>query len=100
MRKVKRDDDRGAMRPAAVPLDRIAAAAWNVHGDPAEDAARLVASEGFVEAVRARYERMLGTYVPEDEALVIRRAFTAEELGLTAEEDEALDADDPMLAEG
>lgn len=71
-----------------------------VRGDAAGLSARLVASAGFVEAVRERYERMLGTYVPEDEALVIRRAFTAEELGLTAEEDEALDADDPMRAEG
>lgn len=71
-----------------------------VDGDASEVSARLVASEGFVEAVRERYERMLGTYVPEDEALLIRRAFTAEELGLTAEEDEALDADDPMCAEG
>lgn len=71
-----------------------------VSGDASEVAARLVASEGFVEAVRKRYERMLGTYVPDCEAPVIRRAFTAEELGLTAEEDEALDMDDPMRAEG
>ena len=71
-----------------------------IDGDASEVAARLVASDGFIEAVRKRYERMLDTYVPDSEALVIRQAFTAEELGLTAEEDEALESDDPMLAEG
>lgn len=64
-------------------------------GDHAAFARSLVRAEGFLAAMEERYERLLGRWLPDDEAKLVLDVVGAAALGLTAEEAEAMASEDP-----
>ena len=66
-------------------------------GDHAAFARSLVRSEGFLAAMEEKYERLLGRWIPDDEAKLVLDVVGAAALGLTAEEAEAMASEDPTV---
>lgn len=67
-------------------------------GDHAAFARSLVRADGFIEAMEERYARLLDNWLPDGEALTILKIVGAQDLGLTDEEAEAMESEDPAVS--